>query len=600
MISDAGDQQHKRQHHFFTNKDERNRALERIESFPAPQDRHKLQNSIFAALVPVRNHLSDPGFLPKKQLCNLINPKSVFEELIKECSYIGVMQRKDSFERIASQVCDETEVDHGSRRKIKSFRKIFALLVLLEVPSLISRFVKDDVSDLDLPLVKFFGNQNVMELRRRDSFGRPSSEPLRCFKHEQWSPAKLRSFERDQWMMLAPFFSRGKCGDVKHYPLMDQHILPFITSEDGQDEDVECAGGFGRVFMVRIHHEHHNFQEMFSCNRGFAIKQLYESDRAAFMKEVNILKKFSGDRGHPHVVSLLATYEQFRKYHLVFYRAEGDLFKYWKQLARFPGCEYASVLWMAQQCAGIADGLLKLHRHLTFRHQSSFIEAEEDVAHRSSAARHVKFQKQQVERSASGDSVRPRSPSWMHDPHQANLECRPTTAQKSSSEELVEEQKYGRHGDINPGNILWYNDPSHPKGTLSGTLKISDFGQAELNSRFSKSKPRSVANTLTYRPPECDLKPHVIRQSYDIWCLGCVYLEFVTWMLGGYPLVAEFARRRRSRDRFQFGQITDTFFEVEKHEECTNQVKVRVKPVVAEVCNLYIGTDIQNVSNHSR
>src|SRR5205085_1550435 len=138
----------------------------------------------------------------------------------------------------------------------------------------------------------------------------------------------------------------------KHYALQDHHILPFVASQEADDDDVEFHGGYGKVFMVRIHEEHHNFRDQLLCKRGFAIKQLYENNREAFKREVNILKKFSGDLSHRHVVSLLATYEQFKKYHLIFYRAEGDLFKYWKQIERNPELNYGSILWMAEQCAG--------------------------------------------------------------------------------------------------------------------------------------------------------------------------------------------------------------------------------------------------------
>jgi serine/threonine protein kinase len=143
-------------------------------------------------------------------------------------------------------------------------------------------------------------------------------------------------------------------------------------------------------------------------------------------------------------------------------------------------------------------------------------------------------------------------------------------------------KKYGRHGDINPGNILWYDDSHNEVGTLKGTLKLADFGQAELNSLLSRTKPRSVANTMTYRPPECDLQPKIIRQSYDIWCLGCVYLEFITWLLGGEPLLLKFASKRMTADVFQNNQLTDTFFQIVRDQE-THKARVMIKQAVTHV-----------------
>ena len=146
-------------------------------------------------------------------------------------------------------------------------------------------------------------------------------------------------------------------------------------------------------------------------------------------------------------------------------------------------------------------------------------------------------------------------------------------------------KQFGRHGDINPSNILWYNDGDGDSMVLQGTLKITDFGQAEVNSMLSKTRDRSVANTLTYRPPECDVQSSIIRQSYDIWCLGCVYLEFVTWLLGGNHLVKKFVRIRSSPDTFHHGDLSDTFFQVRRDSEI-HHFEFMVKPAVTQVCDL--------------
>jgi serine/threonine protein kinase len=141
---------------------------------------------------------------------------------------------------------------------------------------------------------------------------------------------------------------------------------------------------------------------------------------------------------------------------------------------------------------------------------------------------------------------------------------------------------YGRHGDIHPGNLLYFELNHEDRRRAQGILKIADFGQAELNSKLSKTKTRSVAHTLTYRPPECDLQPKVIGQVYDIWCLGCVYLEFITWTLGGAELLTRFAQERLSPDYFQDMQKTDTFFEVVQHP-ITRKPRVKVKDKVIQV-----------------
>ena len=87
---------------------------------------------------------------------------------------------------------------------------------------------------------------------------------------------------------------------------------------------------------------------------------------------------------------------------------------------------------------------------------------------------------------------------------------------------------------------------------------------------------------MSYRPPECDLKGGKIGQSYDIWTLGCLYLEFITWLLGGWELVKAFEEKRMSFDPMWCDMDTDTFFEI---VECKRPraFAAMVKPTVKDV-----------------
>ena len=148
-------------------------------------------------------------------------------------------------------------------------------------------------------------------------------------------------------------------------------------------------------------------------------------------------------------------------------------------------------------------------------------------------------------------------------------------------------KQYGRHGDITPMNILWYHDNDTLEHSLTGTLKLADFGQAEINTEHSKTRQRDVANTLTYRPPECDAQPSTIRQSYDIWSLGCVYLEFISWLLGGSSLTKLFCMRRNTPDVFLGNAPSDTFFEVVRDVH-SGEEEFRIKYAVIQVCPLTV------------
>lgn len=230
-----------------------------------------------------------------------------------------------------------------------------------------------------------------------------------------------------------------------------------------------------------------------------------------------MLKMFSDD-SHPHLISLLATYEQLGVYFLIFPWADGDLNEFWKNIKPRPSFDMDTIKWAARQCEGIVHGLAKIHKYKT---------------------------------------------------------------SNSNSETGFHEQRYGRHGDLKPENILWFSD------TEGGILKISDFGLSEYSTDHSKAyRPKSkVATSMSYRAPECDLKGGQVGPSYDIWTLGCLYLEFVTWLLGGWDLIKKFEKKRMAFDPMWSDMNTDTFFEL---VECSNSkrpgaIAARVKHTVRDV-----------------
>ncbi|KAI4958379.1 hypothetical protein J4E86_003979 [Alternaria arbusti] len=224
---------------------------------------------------------------------------------------------------------------------------------------------------LHLPLVK---HDETGELYRK---GDQICVPRGCFKG--WSPLKLENFQRYQWWLLATYFSPpDDDGVVKNYKLQDQHILPFLTPGNALSQSIDKTGGYGRVIMVKIPSDHHNFSDTRLCERGFAVKQqVHDENRDAYKREIEILMKFSGGRSHPHIVSLLATYEQFNRFNLIFYRAEGDLFDYWKKLKPYPVLHHNNVNWFAKQCSGLVEGLSKLHKLLSFTKPQLKIEEEQ-------------------------------------------------------------------------------------------------------------------------------------------------------------------------------------------------------------------------------
>ncbi|KAI0376813.1 kinase-like domain-containing protein [Hypomontagnella monticulosa] len=98
------------------------------------------------------------------------------------------------------------------------------------------------------------------------------------------------------------------------------------------------------------------------------------------------------------------------------------------------------------------------------------------------------------------------------------------------------------HADIKPENILCFASDNGEHGPF--TLKLADFGEAqEVDAATRNVEVQCVAHTKTYRPPEHDTED-LLTLNYDIWCLGCVYLELITWAIGGPGLLEEFENIR--------------------------------------------------------
>ncbi|KAJ4117540.1 hypothetical protein NW768_010903 [Fusarium equiseti] len=138
---------------------------------------------------------------------------------------------------------------------------------------------------------------------------------------------------------------------------------------------------------------------------------------------------------------------------------------------------------------------------------------------------------------------------------------------------------YARHGDIKCDNILCF-----PRsGTADEVnLVITDFGLSAFNSDKSRSNipNRDVPPVPGYRPPECDVEGGTISRAFDIWTVGCLFLELATWFLGGPRYVEEFRHRRTTP--FINGSMNDIFFTFEnpKSGDADGTKAILVKPEV--------------------
>ncbi|KAG9228281.1 kinase-like domain-containing protein [Amylocarpus encephaloides] len=100
-----------------------------------------------------------------------------------------------------------------------------------------------------------------------------------------------------------------------------------------------------------------------------------------------------------------------------------------------------------------------------------------------------------------------------------------------------------RHGDLKPGNILCVKEGEET------VLKLADFGISKIHS--AQTAYRKIATTTAYLTPsyqgpevefektdELDQRPR--SRKYDIWSLGCVFLELAIWVLYGPRGIEDF------------------------------------------------------------
>lgn len=131
---------------------------------------------------------------------------------------------------------------------------------------------------------------------------------------------------------------------------------------------------------------------------------------------------------------------------------------------------------------------------------------------------------------------------------------------RTDSDEL---QEYGIHSDIKPENILWFKG----KDSGHGTLVIYDFGFTKFHDKTSRSIAQPLGLSGSYHAPEIKTTGQISR-AYDIWTIGCLYLEFATWYLMGWDGVGKFERKRVKDDKLESDEDipTDKFFNLSKTE----------------------------------
>lgn len=252
-VTDLGDRE------FYASLNARDRKSAALAASDHPDGNLALQDQFFEALV--NPYEEKKGFFPRALLSTLVTEDIVFKEL---CKCLNDTHNQSQIKDYAERICNESPVlpveDDNKPPKIMSFKKIFVILVLIEKTSSIIRFLEEGVSDLDLPLEKVQkGNNGVLfDLRQSKN----KDKELECFRN--WTHFSITSFEEWQWTAISPFFHKGSRKDVAHFLLLPSVKLPFTSDSrrgfgQGSEFLTDIEGGYGRVFKVDIHPDHHNF-----------------------------------------------------------------------------------------------------------------------------------------------------------------------------------------------------------------------------------------------------------------------------------------------------------------------------------------------------
>ncbi|KAI1778970.1 kinase-like domain-containing protein [Hypoxylon cercidicola] len=395
-------------------------------------------------------------------------------------------------------------------RPNEGYRRILGVLVLMDRASYIDGFIREGITDSDLPIRR--GSHNDKEFVTHKG-------AHTLFK--SWHRNDIELFYVYQGKVFIPFFDIQE-DKLCSYQFSDDIRLPW------KEYTEKRSGGNGLVHQVQIHPKHHNFKKTSNDSEKslyFALKEIPAIDRDTYRRELWALQKsISQTQREKHLIKLLLTFEHGDKCYFLFEWADGNLADLWAQ-SKSNLTPAPSDTWAVQQCLGVSSAIKRIHGLAT-------------------------WQKERRLSLGSGSD---------------------------------DERGWGRHGDIKPNNILWFseygNDPSLPHH-----LVVSDLGLTRYHSRATRSAVHWLhieGYTRAYRPPEMDME-HMISQKYDVWSLGCVFLEFCVWYVGDGKAVEVFGLNRASQDESEIENVEeDKYFNIRTDHQ--GRKIASLNPIVEEV-----------------
>jgi serine/threonine protein kinase len=267
-------------------------------------------------------------------------------------------------------------------------------------------------------------------------------------------------------------------GVPKHQELDRHTVVPI------RHHKVIGEGSFGEVSEVSIDPAHHAFSN--DKTQRFALKKFFDQGsrtQGDFQNESRMLGLLA-KIPHPHITRHLALWSQKEKFYMLFPLAEQNL-RHYITHTNHPSLTKDSVEWLLNQFKGLADGVRQIH-NLT----------------------------------GLGPGILDRRLSVNH-----------------------KRERTGFHHDLKPENILVFLDNHRDSDdqVTGRTWKIADFGSARIGLILSGSAPGVQEQSYftsnlshgdtAYGAPDYELEKKTSR-PYDMWSLGCIFLECLLWVFG--------------------------------------------------------------------
>lgn len=210
---------------------------------PAPSDRQhrSVQTPPLDELLKRALHIcpykENSTFLPIDELAKVMKAEHVEDYLVHH--------EREELRANCSQIMEHVCGQPGQSNTRGTSCRIFAILVLIEMPSKILDVIKENLSDKDLPFHREIGSQDRHLAKNTDG------GLVRIHAFSGWTYSQRNTLYQDQWRVQAPVFLKGSRSLNEHpvHRLHKKAIFPWTKYERVYD-------GNSEVVRVNIHKAH--------------------------------------------------------------------------------------------------------------------------------------------------------------------------------------------------------------------------------------------------------------------------------------------------------------------------------------------------------